>query len=133
MNILKLPNQKICFRPNQYTIAEANDHDIDVSFEKALFKGAYIENLFSTDYGSIILYSQSIMNDVKKIKLKIFNFKNKANALSITKQTLLLIKMNVLIFMAPLLHTMPCFHFFHYCIYFPYLVDLSIIIKLKLL
>ena len=69
-NILKLPNQKICFRPNQYTIAKANDHGIDVSFEKALFKGAYIENLFSTDYGSIILYSQSIMNDVKKIKVE---------------------------------------------------------------
>ena len=69
-NILKLPHEKFCFRPNQYSIANENENGIEVCFQKALFKGSYIENLFSSDYGSIILFSQSIMNDVKRIKIE---------------------------------------------------------------
>ena len=69
-NILKLPDERICFRPNQYSIAKTNENGIDVVFQKSLFKGSYIENLFSSDYGSVILYSQSVMNNVKRIKIE---------------------------------------------------------------
>ena len=69
-NILKLPDEKICFRPNQYSIVKTNENGIEVDFQKSLFKGSYIENLFSSDYGSLILYSQRVMKDVKRIKIE---------------------------------------------------------------
>lgn len=69
-NILKLPDKKICFRPNQYSIVKTNENGIEVDFQKSLFKGSYIENLFSSDYGSLILYSQRVMKDVKRIKIE---------------------------------------------------------------
>ena len=55
-NVLRLPDKKLCFRPNQFSLAIDGDNCIDVAFKHSIFKGFYTENFFSTSYGDIILY-----------------------------------------------------------------------------
>jgi len=69
-NILKFSDKKICFRPNEYSLSINGDNVIDVLFKDSYFKGFYIENIFSTNYGEIILHSFKVLNNINKINIE---------------------------------------------------------------
>ena len=69
-NVLRFPDKKICFRPNQYSLSIDGDNCVDVVFKHSIFKGFYTENFFSTSHGDIILYDLKELSDIKKIKIE---------------------------------------------------------------
>ena len=71
VNEIVIDDETILFRPNAYSILKSeNKRELNVTFIGAQFAGAYYLNYFYCNDKKIVLYADSIIEDVKNIYLK---------------------------------------------------------------
>lgn len=72
INEVEVRLEKKLFRPNDYSLMKTNDFkdELEVKFIGSQFAGPYYLNFFTFESNQLVLFSDKILNDVKRIFIK---------------------------------------------------------------